>query len=211
MQRVLDRHRQVILEYDGGRARAAAAAVDRHEVRSGLDRRVEVLLDPPRRELDADRPALDQRPDLLDPRAQLRHRVDVGEARRRVRVLAGAHEVDFVRARSYGAATSSRGAVEITKDLETDVRGRHVIVVEDIADSGLTMRVVVERIAAGRLASLRRCALLVREGCPPEDEPDYAGLRVGPGFVVGYGIDYAERYRGLRDIRALPSAQRSQT
>ena len=199
MQRVLDRHRQVILEHDGGRARAAAAAVDRHEVRSGLDRRVEVLLDPPRRELDADRPALDQRPDLLDPRAQLRHRVDVGEARRRVR------------ARSYGAATSSRGAVEITKDLETDVRGRHVIVVEDIADSGLTMRVVVERIAAGRLASLRRCALLVREGCPPEDEPDYAGLRVGPGFVVGYGIDYAERYRGLRDIRALPSAQRSQT
>ena len=114
-------------------------------------------------------------------------------------------EVDFVRARSYGAGTSSRGAVEITKDLETDVRGRHVVVVEDIADSGLTMRVVVERIAAGEPASLRRCALLVREGCPPADEPDYAGLRVGAGFVVGYGIDYAERYRGLRDIRALPS------
>ena len=128
-----------------------------------------------------------------------------------VRELAIPAEVDFVRARSYGAATSSRGAVEITKDLETDVRGRHVIVVEDIADSGRTMRVVVERIAAGRPASLRRCALLVREGCPPEDEPDYAGLRVGPGFVVGYGIDYAERYRGLRDIRALPSAQRPRT
>ena len=128
-----------------------------------------------------------------------------------VRELAIPAEVDFVRARSYGAATSSRGAVEITKDLETDVRGRHVIVVEDIADTGRTMRVVVERIAAGQPASLRRCALLVREGRPPEDEPDYAGLRVGPGFVVGYGIDYAERYRGLRDIRSLPSAQRSQT
>ncbi len=123
-----------------------------------------------------------------------------------VRELAIPTEVDFIRARSYGAGTSSSGTVEITNDLEADVRGRHVIVVEDIADTGRTMRAVVERIAAGQPASLRRCALLVREGCPPEDEPDFAGLHVGPGFVVGYGIDYAERYRGLRDIRALPSS-----
>jgi len=128
-----------------------------------------------------------------------------------VRELQVPVEVDFVRARSYGAGTSSRGAVEITKDLETDVRGRDVIVVEDIADSGLTLRVVVERIGAGEPASLRRCALLVREGCPPEDEPDFAGLRLGSGFVVGYGIDYAERYRGLRDIRALPPAEGGMT
>jgi hypoxanthine phosphoribosyltransferase len=122
-----------------------------------------------------------------------------------VRELAIPIEVDFVRARSYGAGTHARGAVEITKDLETDVRGRDVIVVEDIADTGRTMSVVVDRIAAGQPASLRRCALLLREGTsPPGDEPDYIGLRAGPGFVVGYGIDYAERYRGLRDIRALP-------
>ena len=110
-------------------------------------------------------------------------------------------EVDFVRARSYGTGTQSSGAVEITKDIETDLSGRHVVVVEDIQDTGLTMDVVVDRIRAGHPARVRRCALLVREGSTP---PDYAGLTVGPGFVVGYGIDYAERYRGLRDIRALP-------
>ena len=114
-------------------------------------------------------------------------------------------EVDFMRARSYGAGTRSAGAVEITKDLETDVTGRDVIVVEDIADTGRTMRTICARIAAGRPASLRRCALLVREGGPAaDDEPDYAGLRLGAGFVIGYGLDYAELYRGLRDIRALP-------
>ena len=117
-----------------------------------------------------------------------------------VRELTVPFEVDFVRARSYGTGTRSPGAVEIVKDVESDLRGRHVIVIEDIADTGLTMDVVVERIKAGRPASVERCALLVREGCAP---PDYAGLSVGPGFVVGYGIDYAEQYRGLRDIRAL--------
>lgn len=110
-------------------------------------------------------------------------------------------ELDFVRARSYGAGTKSAGAVEITKDVETNLEGRHVLVVEDIADTGLTMDVVVERIKAGRPASVRRCALLVREGCEP---PEYMGMTVGPGFVVGYGIDYAEEYRGLRDIWAIP-------
>lgn len=111
-------------------------------------------------------------------------------------------EVDFIRARSYGKGTTSSGAVEITKDVETDLSDRHVVVVEDIADTGLTMEVVVERIRAGHPASVRRGALLVREGnlsIPIE----YQGLSVGAGFVVGYGIDYAERYRGLRDIRAI--------
>jgi hypoxanthine phosphoribosyltransferase len=110
-------------------------------------------------------------------------------------------EVDFVRARSYGTGLKSKGAVEISKDIEADLEGRHVIVVEDIADTGLTMDVVVERIKAGRPASIARCALLVRKGC---ERPDYFGLEVGQGFVVGYGIDYAEKHRGLRDIRALP-------
>ncbi|NIM01989.1 MAG: hypoxanthine phosphoribosyltransferase [Acidobacteria bacterium] len=118
-----------------------------------------------------------------------------------VRELTIPAEIDFVRARSYGTESRSSGSVEITKDIEADLRDRHVIVVEDIADTGLTMDVVVERIKAGHPASVKRCALLVREGCAT---PDYAGLNVGPGFVVGYGIDYAEEYRGLRDIRAVP-------
>jgi len=118
-----------------------------------------------------------------------------------VRELTVPVEIDFVRACSYGTGQRSSGAVEITKDIEADLKDRHVIVVEDIADTGLTMDVVVDRIKAGKPASVKRCALLVREGCEP---PDYAGLSVGPGFVVGYGIDYAEEYRGLRDIRAIP-------
>lgn len=122
-----------------------------------------------------------------------------------VRELAVPAEVDFVRARSYGAGTSPAGPVEITKDLETDVTGRDVIVVEDIAETGATMRAIRAHIAAGRPASLRTCALLVREReREADDEPDYAGLRLGPGFVVGYGLDHAELHRGLRDIRALP-------
>ena len=77
-----------------------------------------------------------------------------------------------------------------------------MIVVEDIADSGLTMEAVAAHIEARRPASLRTCALLVREGGAAK--PDYAGLTLGPGFVVGYGLDHAEAHRGLRDIRALP-------
>lgn len=122
-----------------------------------------------------------------------------------VRELGIPAEVDFVRARSYGAGTTSSGNVQITKDIEAVVTGRDVIVVEDIAETGLTMKAICAHIAAREPASLRTCALLVREGGPaPGDEPDYAGLRVGPGFLVGYGLDYAEQYRGLRDIRALP-------
>ena len=74
------------------------------------------------------------------------------------------------------------------------------IVVEDIADTGLTLEAVVARIRTREPASVKRCALLVREGCP---RPEFVGLTIGQGFVVGYGIDYAEQYRGLRDIRVL--------
>jgi hypoxanthine phosphoribosyltransferase len=117
-----------------------------------------------------------------------------------VRELTIPFEVDFVRARSYGLGTQSAGRVEILKEVESEVRGRHVVVIEDIADTGLTLEAVVARITARGPASVRRCALLVRDGHPPLD---FAGLSIGPGFVVGYGIDYAERYRGLKDIRTL--------
>jgi hypoxanthine phosphoribosyltransferase len=117
-----------------------------------------------------------------------------------VRELTIPFEVDFVLARSYGLGAKSAGKVEILKEVESTVRGCHVVVVEDIADTGLTLDTIVSRIEAGGAASVRRCALLVRQGHRPVD---FAGLIVGSGFVVGYGLDYAEQYRGLRDIRTL--------
>ncbi len=117
-----------------------------------------------------------------------------------VRELTIPFEVDFVLARSYGLGTKSSGTVEIVKNVESNLRGRHVIVIEDIADTGLTLDTVVAPLEAGGAASVRRCALLLREGHPPID---FAGLPVGSGFVVGYGIDYAERCRGLRDIHTV--------
>jgi hypoxanthine phosphoribosyltransferase len=117
-----------------------------------------------------------------------------------VRELTIPFEVDFVLARSYGLSTSSSGKVELLKEVESDLRGRHVVVIEDIADTGLTFDTVVAHIENRGPASVRRCALLVRKGHRPID---FAGLSVGPGFVVGYGIDYSERYRGLRDIRTV--------
>ncbi|GMQ85556.1 MAG: hypoxanthine phosphoribosyltransferase [Acidimicrobiia bacterium] len=110
-------------------------------------------------------------------------------------------EIDFIRARSYGKGTESSGAVEITKDIEHDITGRTVILVEDILDTGLTLRFVRDRIRAGNPSAIETCALLVREGATPSD---YMGLWIPPGFVVGYGIDYAEQYRELPDIRAVP-------
>ena len=85
------------------------------------------------------------------------------------------HEIDFIRARSYGKGMHSSGAVEITKDIETDLTDRHIILVEDIADTGLTMSVVAERLMAGEPASVHRCALLLREGSEPV--PEYLSHR----------------------------------
>ena len=118
-----------------------------------------------------------------------------------VRELTIPVEIDFIRARSYGKGTVSTGAVEITKDIEHDVTGRSVIIVEDILDTGLTLRFVSDRIRAGEPGQIETCSLLVREGAEP---PDYMGLWIPQGFVVGYGIDYAEQHRELPDIRAIP-------
>lgn len=79
--------------------------------------------------------------------------------------------------------------------------GRAVILVEDILDTGLTLDFVSDRVRAGHPAEVKTCSLLVREGATPSD---YMGLWIPQGFVVGYGIDYAERYRGLPDIRSVP-------
>jgi len=118
-----------------------------------------------------------------------------------VRSMAIPCQIDFIRARSYGSSMKSSGAVEITKDIEHDVSGRHVIVVEDILDTGLTIEFVTDRIRVGNPKSVTTCALLTRQGQP---RPDYWGIEVPEGFVVGYGIDYAEQYRWLSSIKTLP-------
>jgi hypoxanthine phosphoribosyltransferase len=121
-----------------------------------------------------------------------------------IRAAAIPSQIDFIRARSYGSSMESSGAVEITKDIEHDVRGRHVILVEDILDTGLTLQFVKDRMWVGEPTSVATCALLSRAG---QTKPDYWGIEVPPGFVVGYGIDYAEQYRWLSTIKTVASSE----
>ncbi len=111
-------------------------------------------------------------------------------------------EVDFMAVSSYGSATKTSGVVRIAKDLDLDLTDRHVIVVEDIIDSGLTLNYLRRNLMAREPASLEVCALLVREG-QQKDELDlkYVGFTIPPAFVIGYGLDMAERYRNLPDVR----------
>ncbi len=107
-------------------------------------------------------------------------------------------EMDFMAVSSYGSATRTSGVVRIVKDLDIDLSGRHVIIVEDIVDSGLTLSYLRRNLAARHPASLAVCALLVKRGLQsvPLDLA-YEGFAIPPEFVVGYGLDVAERYRNL--------------
>jgi hypoxanthine phosphoribosyltransferase len=107
-------------------------------------------------------------------------------------------EVDFMAVSSYGASTRSSGVVRIVKDLDIDLAGRHVILVEDIVDSGLTLTYLRRNLAARQPASLEVCALFVRQGNQKTQEVlRYVGFEIPPAFVLGYGLDVAERYRNL--------------
>jgi hypoxanthine phosphoribosyltransferase len=109
--------------------------------------------------------------------------------------------VDFIRASSYGSDTTTSGKVTLTKDLETDITGKNVIIVEDIIDSGLTLTAIREMLLARRPRSLKICALVdKRARRKVEIEGDYVGFSIEDGFIVGYGVDYAERYRNLPAI-----------
>jgi hypoxanthine phosphoribosyltransferase len=110
-------------------------------------------------------------------------------------------EVDFMAVASYGNSTRSSGVVRIVKDLDIDLTGRHVIIVEDIIDSGLTLGYLRKNLQARNPESVEVCALLVREGLQARD-PDirYVGFTIPPDFVVGYGLDVGERYRNLDHI-----------
>lgn len=107
-------------------------------------------------------------------------------------------EIDFMAVSSYGSSTRTSGVVRIVKDLDIDLRGRHVLIVEDIVDSGLTLAYLRRNLAARNPASLAVCALLIKEGLQSTDlDLAYEGFRIPPDFVVGYGLDVAERWRNL--------------
>lgn len=105
-------------------------------------------------------------------------------------------KVDFVRAASYGQASSSSGRVRLSKDVELPLAGRHVLLVEDIVDSGLTLARLKDLVLAREVASLRVCALIDKqERRLVEVAVDYPGFVVERGFLIGYGLDYAEHHR----------------
>jgi hypoxanthine phosphoribosyltransferase len=113
-------------------------------------------------------------------------------------------QMDWMAVSSYGSGTKSSGVVRILKDLDADITGRHVLVVEDIVDSGLTLSWLVGNLQSRHPASLEVCAML-RKPAALRTEVDvaYTGFDIGNEFVVGYGLDYAQRYRNLPFIGTL--------
>ena len=120
-------------------------------------------------------------------------------------------DIDFMDISSYGSGTSSSGVIRIHKDLEEDVDGRHVLIVEDIIDTGLTLSYLRRSLLARNPASLEICTLLTKPSRRQvELDVKYVGFEVPDVFVVGYGIDYDGSYRNLPEIRALqPEAARA--
>jgi hypoxanthine phosphoribosyltransferase len=112
--------------------------------------------------------------------------------------------VDFVSWSSYGKDTSSSGVFRIMKDLETNVESRHVLIVEDIIDTGLTLHYLLDTVRARKPASVRVAALLDKPSRRRiEAKADYLGFQIPDAFVVGYGLDFAQRYRNLPFIGVL--------
>ncbi|HEX6293100.1 MAG TPA: hypoxanthine phosphoribosyltransferase [Herpetosiphonaceae bacterium] len=112
--------------------------------------------------------------------------------------------LDFIAISSYGQATETSGVVRILKDLDTDIGGKHVLIVEDIVDSGLTLAYLRESLQRRNPASLRVCTLLNKPSRRRADvQIDYSGFDIPNEFVVGYGLDYAERYRNLPYVGVL--------
>ena len=112
--------------------------------------------------------------------------------------------MDFMAISSYGSATKSSGVVRILKDLDTDITGKHVLIVEDIVDSGLTLSWIRANLESRSPASVQICTLLRKpDAAKVEIDCRWVGFDIPNEFVVGYGLDFAEQYRGLRDIGTL--------
>ncbi len=113
-------------------------------------------------------------------------------------------EIDFMAISSYGAQTDSSGVVRILKDLDINIEGRHVLVVEDIIDSGLTLSYLMRNLESREPASLEVCALLTKPARREIDVPvRWIGFEIPNRFVIGYGLDFAERYRNLPYVGVL--------
>ena len=113
-------------------------------------------------------------------------------------------EMDWMAVSSYGRSTQSSGVVRILKDLDSELAGRRVLIVEDIIDSGLTLSWLVSNLRSRGPASLEVCALLRKPGAQTvQVDVKYSGFDIPDEFVVGYGLDYAEQYRNLRAIGVL--------
>ena len=121
-----------------------------------------------------------------------------------IRMLSMPVKVDFVQASSYGNGTESSGHIRLSKDIGLDIRGRDVLLVEDIVDTGLTVRWIIDYLESLQPRSVAVCALINKPGRREVDVPiAYAGYLADNGFLVGYGLDYAEQYRQLPDICQL--------
>jgi hypoxanthine phosphoribosyltransferase len=120
-----------------------------------------------------------------------------------VRTVTIPHQIDFIRVASYGQSDSSSGTIRLAKDVELDLRDRHVLLVEDIVDTGTTLAWLTERFKERQAASVRICALIdKKERRQTEVRLDYVGF-AQDGFLVGYGLDYAEQFRYLPEIYSL--------
>jgi len=112
--------------------------------------------------------------------------------------------IDFIRAASYGSAMTSSGSVILTKDVELSLKGKHVIIVEDIVDTGLTLKKIIKYLVGKGADSVKICALIDKlERREADITVDYRGFQVQEGFLIGYGLDYDQQYRYLPDIYAL--------
>ena len=119
-------------------------------------------------------------------------------------------QIDFVRLASYGAGMKTSGKIEITKDIETPIRGKDVLIVEDMIDSGRTLLFLKNRLALENPRSVKVCALLDKKARREvEIEADYMGKEIEDVFVVGYGIDFDENYRNLPEIYYVTPVDRS--
>ena len=112
--------------------------------------------------------------------------------------------IDFIATSSYGASTKTSGEVKLTKDLTSPIAGKHVIIVEDIVDSGLTLKYVKRLLEARNPESVKICSILDKpEGRKTDLVPDYYGFTVPDVFIIGYGLDYAERFRQIPEVCIL--------
>jgi hypoxanthine phosphoribosyltransferase len=117
-------------------------------------------------------------------------------------------ELDFMAVSSYGSATKSSGVVRILKDLEQEIAGRHVLIVEDIVDTGLTLQYLLKNLEVRKPESISLAALLIKDGIdrPPLDVK-YEGFHIPPKFVIGYGLDYEGKYRNLPYVAVIEDSE----